>query len=99
MSQQLVRSSTDKKVAGVAAGVAHHLGLDVSLVRILWILAALMGGFGVLAYIVLWIALPEGPTESASASAGGAIAVAEERYARGEIGADELATIKRNLQS
>ena len=45
---------------------------------------------GLLAYVVLWIALPEGPTDGTPSGARGAIAIAEERYARGEIDAEEL---------
>lgn len=96
-SKRLVRSTTDRQIAGVAAGLADYLGLDVSLVRILWVVAVLFGGFGLLAYIVLWIALPEGPTDGTSGSTKAAVAIAEERYARGEIDAEELRRIKENL--
>lgn len=96
-SKRLVRSTTDRQIAGVAAGLADHFGLDVTLVRILWVVAVLFGGFGFLAYIVLWIALPEGPTDGTSGRTRGAIAIAEERYARGEIDAEELKRIKDNL--
>ena len=95
-TKRLVRSTTDRQIAGVAAGLAAHFGIDVTLVRILWVVAVLFGGFGFLAYIVMWIALPEGSTEGAGRTSG-AIAIAEERYARGEIGADELRRIKENL--
>ena len=65
--------------------------MDAALVRILWIVAVIFGGFGFLAYIVLWIALPEGSPSSS------AVTIAEERYARGEISADELRRIKEDL--
>lgn len=98
MAKRLVRSTNDRKIAGVAAGVADYFGLDVHTVRILWVLAVLFGGFGVLAYIVLWIALPEGPTPS-SPVASSAVQIAEERYARGEITAEELTRIKKDLMA
>ena len=96
-SRRLVRSTTDRQIAGVAAGIADYFGLDVHVVRIIWVIAVLFGGFGFLAYVVLWIALPEGPTDPATGSSRGAIAIAEERYARGEITADELNRMRENL--
>jgi uncharacterized membrane protein len=51
------------------------------------------GGFGLAAYIILWIALPEGdPSRRAPA-----VRIAEERYARGEISSDELKRIRIDL--
>ncbi|HEV3472908.1 MAG TPA: PspC domain-containing protein [Actinomycetota bacterium] len=92
-SRRLVRSTTDKKIAGVCGGLAAYLDVDSTLLRVLWLFAVLFGGFGVLAYVILWIALPEGVPFTP------AIQVAEERYARGEINADELRRIKEDLSS
>lgn len=63
-----VRSSNDRKIAGVCAGVADYFDLDTSLVRILWLLATLVPGPNILAYIILWIALPVGPTRVPAAA-------------------------------
>ena len=60
--KRLVRSTTDKKIAGVAAGLADYFDLDPTIIRLVWLLAALFAGTGILAYIILWIALPPGPT-------------------------------------
>src|SRR4030088_3429098 len=60
--KRLVRSTTDKKIAGVAAGLAYYFDLDPTIVRLVWLLAFLFAGAGLLAYIILWIALPAGPT-------------------------------------
>ena len=90
---RLTRSTTDRHIAGVAGGIAEYLGMDAALVRILWVVAIVFGGFGFLAYIVLWIALPEG----SGATSSSAVRIAEERYARGEITADELRRIKEDL--
>lgn len=46
-------------VAGVASGIARHLDLDPTLVRIAFVVLALAGGSGVLAYIVAWLVIPE----------------------------------------
>ncbi len=89
---RLVRSTTDRKIAGVAGGLAAYLDLDPTLVRVLWVVTVIGAGFGVLAYIILWIVLPEGAPQAS------AVDIAEERYARGEIGVEELARIKQDLQ-
>jgi len=56
-----MRSSTDKKIAGVCAGLADYFDLDPTIVRVVWLLAILFAGTGVLAYVVLWIVLPVAP--------------------------------------
>jgi phage shock protein C len=60
MEKRLHRSLTDKKIAGVCGGIAAYLGWDPTLVRLLWVVLTLLGGSGVLIYIVLWIVMPEG---------------------------------------
>jgi phage shock protein C len=72
---RLERSSTDKKIAGVCAGIAHFFDLDVTLVRFLWLLAVLFGGTGVLAYVVAWIVIPLGPRPEAITTASNATTV------------------------
>jgi phage shock protein C len=55
------RSSTDRVIGGVCSGLASYLKLDPVLVRIIFVLLAIFGGGGLLAYIILWIILPEEP--------------------------------------
>ena len=55
--KKLVRSA-DKKIAGVCGGLAEFFGLDVSLIRIIWILCVIFGGIGLLAYLICWIVMP-----------------------------------------
>ena len=90
-SAQLTRSETDKKIAGVAGGVAAYFGVDPTLVRVVWVIALLMG-WGFLAYLILWLVLPKGPGSTP------AMRLAEERYARGEITAEDLQRIRRGLE-
>jgi phage shock protein PspC (stress-responsive transcriptional regulator) len=59
--RKLMRSSTDKKIAGVCAGLADYFDLDPTIIRVLWVLAFLCAGTGGLAYIILWIVLPLAP--------------------------------------
>ena len=55
--KKLVRSA-DKKIAGVCAGLANYFGLDASIIRIVWLLCVLLGGVGLLAYLIMWIVMP-----------------------------------------
>ncbi len=50
-------------IAGVCAGLAHHFALDVTLVRVLYVLVSILSvAFpGILVYLVLWIVIPEEP--------------------------------------
>jgi phage shock protein C len=68
-NKRLVRSSTDKKLGGVCAGLADYFDLDPTIVRVLWLLAIFLGGTGFLVYMILWIALPLAPTGVAASSA------------------------------
>jgi phage shock protein PspC (stress-responsive transcriptional regulator) len=61
MDKRLYRSRSDRKIAGVCGGIAEHFGWDPTLVRLGWVLLTLMGGSGVLIYLVLWLVMPESP--------------------------------------
>jgi phage shock protein C len=52
------------KVAGVCAGFARYFGLDVTLVRVLWVVLTVcpVPSFGLVAYIVAWIVMPKDPS-------------------------------------
>jgi phage shock protein C len=65
---RLERSSTDKKIGGVCAGIANFFDLDVTLVRFLWLVAVLFGGTGFLAYLIAWIVIPLAPRPEAIAA-------------------------------
>lgn len=62
----LRRSRKHKAIAGVCAGFAEYFALDISLVRVIWLLVALFGGGGLIAYIVCWIVIPYGDAEAAA---------------------------------
>ena len=64
MEKRLVRNVQDKKIGGVCAGLADYFDIDPTLVRALLILFTLLGGSGVLAYIILWLIMPEAGTEA-----------------------------------
>jgi len=56
---KIYRSSKDKKIAGVAAGLADYFNIDPVIVRILFVLGFILGGSGLILYILLWIIVPE----------------------------------------
>lgn len=57
-SRRIYRNEENKVVAGVASGLAAYLRVDAVVIRVLFLLAMFWGGFGLLAYLVLWIATP-----------------------------------------
>ncbi len=61
MEKKLYRSTTNKQLAGVCAGLAEYLNLDVTVVRLLWVLVTLFAGAGLLAYIACALIIPEKP--------------------------------------
>lgn len=63
MENKLYRSTHNRILGGVCAGIAEYFGLDPTLVRIVWIITIFAGGAGILAYIVAWILIPENPVD------------------------------------
>lgn len=63
MEKKLYRSKTDKKLCGVCGGFAKYFNLDPTLVRVIWIIVALCA-FGLLAYLICALAIPEEPAEA-----------------------------------
>ena len=59
--KRLMRSSTDKKLGGVCAGLADYFDMDPTIIRVIWLLLVICGGTGVLAYVILWLVLPLAP--------------------------------------
>lgn len=64
--KKLIRKTDDKMIAGVAAGIADYFGLDVTLVRVVLLVTAIMGGFGFVLYVVMWILVPEEGADGAA---------------------------------
>ena len=61
MSKKLYKSTTDRKLCGVCAGIANYLNIDPTVVRLLWALITFLGGAGVIAYIVCALVIPDEP--------------------------------------
>jgi phage shock protein C len=58
-TKRLHRSRTDRVIAGVCGGLADYFGVDPILVRVLWVVAVLSFGAGLLAYVLLWLFVPQ----------------------------------------
>ena len=58
-NKKLYRSSTNYKLAGVCGGIGEYFNIDPTLIRLAWILFSVMGGAGLLAYIVAAIVMPK----------------------------------------
>lgn len=65
MNRRLYRCTHDRKIAGVASGLAEYFELDPTLVRILWFVSIFFGGLGLLLYIGMAIIVPNEPFVSA----------------------------------
>lgn len=61
MYKKLYRSVTDKMLGGVCGGLAEYFSIDPVIVRLIFVLAVIFGGSGILAYIILWIIIPQKP--------------------------------------
>lgn len=55
--KRLVKSS-DRRLLGVCGGIADYFDLDPNIVRLLWVIFSLLGGSGVLAYIIAAVIMP-----------------------------------------
>ncbi len=62
MSTALVRSSSDKVIAGVCGGLARQFNIDSNLLRVLFVLAGIFLQFGWMIYVALWLLLPSEST-------------------------------------
>ena len=61
MEKRLYKSNQNKMIDGVCGGIAEYFGVDPTVVRLLWALFSLMGGSGILAYIIAAIIIPRNP--------------------------------------
>ena len=59
--RKLYRSKTNRQVAGVCGGLAEHFNLDPTLIRVLFVVLAVLGGSGVILYVAMWIIVPKEP--------------------------------------
>jgi len=59
--KRLMRPRVGRKIAGVCLGLSEYFDLDVTVIRLVWFVVAIMTGIGLLAYPIAWIVMPEEP--------------------------------------
>jgi phage shock protein C len=64
-ARKLYRSRSNRQVAGVCGGLAQYFNLDAMLIRILFIVLAVLGGSGIVLYLAMWIIVPNEPSAAA----------------------------------
>jgi phage shock protein C len=62
--KRLMRSASDKKIAGVCGGLGEYFGVDSTAIRLLWLVLSILPGAlvgGLIAYLAAWIIMPKAP--------------------------------------
>ncbi len=72
-SRRLMRSATDRKIAGVCGGIAEYFGVDSTIVRLIWVLVAILPipfipAF--IGYFAAWLVMPKAPLYTGAAASG-----------------------------
>jgi phage shock protein PspC (stress-responsive transcriptional regulator) len=65
--REWTRARSGRMIAGVCRGIARRFGLPVAAVRLAFVLSVLIGGWGLLAYVALWIAMPNARPHASAA--------------------------------
>jgi phage shock protein PspC (stress-responsive transcriptional regulator) len=74
VNRRLYRCRHDRRIAGVAAGVAEYFDLDPTLVRVVWFLSIFFGGLGLFLYVAMALIVPLEPLTADEAAAAAAVA-------------------------
>ena len=61
--KKLYKSRDNRMISGVCAGIAEYFNMDPTIIRLAWVLFSLVGGSGVLGYIIAAIVIPEYPMD------------------------------------
>jgi phage shock protein C len=64
-TRKLYRSRSNRQVAGVCGGLAQYFNLDATLIRILFVVLAVLGGSWIVLYLAMWIIVPKEPAGAA----------------------------------
>ena len=64
VEKKLLRPREDKWIAGVCLAFANYFEIDITLVRLLWVITIIFAGTGLLAYLICWMIIPREPIEA-----------------------------------
>lgn len=59
MQKRLYRSTSNRMLGGVCGGLGEYFNIDPTIVRLLFVLAAVCGFFGLIAYLIMYLIIPE----------------------------------------
>ena len=63
-TKRIYRSRRDRRIAGVAGGIAEYLNVDPVLIRLIWVILLLPGGLpGLIPYLACWLIIPLEPED------------------------------------
>jgi len=60
--KKLMRSNDNRWLAGVCGGLGEYFNVDATVIRVLFVLFSVFVGGGIIAYIILWVIMPQAPT-------------------------------------
>jgi phage shock protein C len=60
-TRRLYRSKSDRALAGLCGGLAEYFNLGATLIRVVFVLLAVLGGSGLVLYVAMWIIVPNQP--------------------------------------
>jgi phage shock protein C len=63
--RKLYRSRANRTIAGVCCGLADYFGVDPTLIRVIFVVLNVLGGAGIVLYLLLWIIVPNEPEDHA----------------------------------
>jgi len=92
--KRLYRSETDRMLGGVAGGIGDYFDVDPTLIRLAFVAITLLGGSGIIAYLVLWVILPTAHQKSTNQDT-----LLKENTAEIKTKAESLASAARSANS
>ncbi len=57
----MIERKKNKVIGGVCGGIAEYLNVDPVIIRLLWVIASLIWGAGIFAYLIAWLIIPKRP--------------------------------------
>ena len=61
--RRLYRSDDDRVIAGICGGLGEYFSIDPVLIRLLWIVSIMLGGGGIIVYLLGWLLIPRRPMD------------------------------------